>query len=68
MTDRNPNVFYELGIAHALQKEVVLITQDINDVPFDLRHFRCVVYEDSIAGAESLTEGLKGTIEQILKK
>lgn len=62
LTDRNPNVFYELGIAHALNKNVILLTQDINDVPFDLRHYRCLVYEDSIAGADKLKEGLLKTI------
>lgn len=65
LTDRNPNVFYELGIAHALNKNVILITQDINDVPFDLKHFRCIVYEDSIAGAGKLEEGLKSTIANL---
>lgn len=67
LTDRNPNVFYELGIAHALNKQVVLLTQNINDVPFDLRHFRCVVYEDSIAGADKLRDGLKSTIKKVLE-
>jgi hypothetical protein len=38
LTGRNPNVFYEVGMAHTLGKEVVLVTQDLNDVPFDLRH------------------------------
>ncbi|HBB94901.1 MAG TPA: hypothetical protein DC054_05880, partial [Blastocatellia bacterium] len=38
LTGRNPNVFYEVGIAHALNKQVLLMTQSIDDVPFDLRH------------------------------
>ena len=32
-TSRNPNVFYEIGIAHTLGTPVILITQDIEDVP-----------------------------------
>ncbi|MBK9356824.1 MAG: hypothetical protein IPN08_05460 [Bacteroidales bacterium] len=35
---KNPNVFYEIGIAHTLGKTVIPITQSINDVPADLRH------------------------------
>ena len=37
---RNPNVFYEIGIAHTLGREVILITQSSEDIPFDLRHLR----------------------------
>ena len=33
LTDRNPNVFYELGLAHALKKPVVLVSSNENDVP-----------------------------------
>jgi len=50
ITGRNANVFYELGLAHAINKEVILITQNIRDIPFDLKHYRCIVYEDSVAG------------------
>jgi hypothetical protein len=64
LTDRNPNVFYELGLAHALNKEVILLTQDINDVPFDLRHFRIIVYQDSISGADKLKSTLKDFINE----
>lgn len=44
LTGRNPNVMYELGLAHAIEKPVILLTQDIADVPFDLRSLRCIVY------------------------
>jgi hypothetical protein len=37
-TDKNSNVFYEIGIAHTLGREVILITQNGDDVPFDLHH------------------------------
>lgn len=44
LTDSNANVYYELGIAHALQKKVVLITQEIEDLPFDLKSYRAIGY------------------------
>jgi len=43
LTGKNPNVFYELGVAHALGKEVILITQAMEDVSFDLKALRCIV-------------------------
>lgn len=45
MTDRNPNVFYELGVRHALRNATILITQDIDDIPFDLRHYASIKYD-----------------------
>jgi hypothetical protein len=65
-TGRNPNVFYELGIAHTLAKPVVLITQDINDIPFDLRHLRHIEYSNTLAGANSLKRNLEKAIQDLL--
>jgi hypothetical protein len=45
LTSRNPNVFYELGLAHALQKPVVLVSATEEDVPFDVRHIRVIYYD-----------------------
>jgi len=48
MTGRNPNVFYEVGYAHALGKIVLLLTQKTEDIPFDLKHRQHTVYGGSI--------------------
>ena len=45
LTDRNPNVFYELGVRHALRNATILISQNIDDIPFDLRQFATVHYD-----------------------
>jgi len=45
LTSRNPNVFYELGLAHALNKPVVLVSATEQDVPFDLTHIRVIYYD-----------------------
>ena len=45
LTGCNPNVFYELGLAHALRRPVILLTQDIEDVPFDLQPYRTLEYD-----------------------
>ncbi len=44
MTGCNPNVFYEVGYAHALNKPVILVTRDASDIPFDLQHTQHIVY------------------------
>src|SRR5258708_35723116 len=44
LTGRNPNVFYEIAIAHALHKEVLMLAESADDVPSDLRHLRILVY------------------------
>jgi hypothetical protein len=45
LTTKNPNVFYELGLAHALNKPVVLVSSNEPDVPFDLQHIRVIYYD-----------------------
>jgi len=45
LTTRNPNVYYELGLAHALKKPVVLVSAREEDVPFDLQHIRVIYYD-----------------------
>jgi hypothetical protein len=48
LTGRSPNVFYEVGYAHALGKTTVLLTRTAEDIPFDLQHFSHIVYGDKI--------------------
>ena len=45
LTGRNPNVLYELGLAHAIAKPAVIITSSLDDVPFDLRGLRIITYD-----------------------
>lgn len=66
MTDRNPNVFYELGIAHTLGKPVIMITQDMDYVPFDLKHLRCVVYQFKPGAINKFEDSLEKTIRRVL--
>lgn len=65
-TNRNPNVFYEAGIAHTLGREVILITQSIADIPFDLRHLRHVQYLNNGEGREALANALQSRMQTIL--
>ncbi len=47
LISKNPNVFYELGLAHALEKPVILVSSNQEDVPFDLRHIRAIFYDQT---------------------
>ncbi len=66
LTDRNPNVFYELGIAHTLGKPVIILTQTMDFVPFDLRHLRCIVYSYKPSEIKKLEKALERTVGTVL--
>lgn len=57
---RNPNVFYELGIAHSFGKEVILTAESIDKVPFDMRNRRILIYRDLKDLEMSLEKVLRG--------
>lgn len=62
VTGRNPNVMYEIGMAHTVGKPVIILTQQIEDVPFDLRHHRCIAYSYTPRGCIELESKLSGTL------
>lgn len=66
-TGRNPNVFYELGIAHTLGKKVILIAQSEDDIPFDIRHLRYIKYEYTPRGMKAFESALSAFISEELK-
>lgn len=55
---RNPNVFYELGLAHALEKPTLITSKSIEDIPFDLRSKQIVIYKDSNDFKDQLSKAL----------
>jgi hypothetical protein len=68
LTNKNPNVFYELGLAHAATKPVILITQNIEDIPFDLRSLRIIEYDkNSPNWGTILQEDIKNAITETLE-
>ncbi|HET6997036.1 MAG TPA: hypothetical protein VFI03_00470 [Solirubrobacterales bacterium] len=59
LTSRNPNVLYELGVSHALRRNTVLITQSMDDIPFDLRTYRVIRYSTLFDAASRLGDQLE---------
>lgn len=68
ITGGNDNVFYELGIAHTLNKPAILMTQaaKTEDIPFDVRHLRYIRYENTVGGGVKLRDNLKTAITGLL--
>ncbi len=69
LTDKNPNVFYELGVRHALRGSTILIAQDLDDVPFDLRPYATHTYDwTTEKGREQFKQRVKEVISFIEAK
>ena len=66
MSGKNPNVFYELGLAHAIGKPAILVSNNKDDIPFDLRHIRVILYDFGNARwKEKLRENVKAAARAI---
>lgn len=65
LSGKNPNVFYEAGLAHAFGKEVILITQSMDDVPFDLKQLRCITYHNNNEGRERLAHEILQRLQKV---
>ena len=63
MTGKNPNVFYEVGYAHAKGKLCALITQSASDIPFDLKHHTHIIYDGTIG---NLVDQLKPKLSWLM--
>lgn len=70
LTDFNPNVMYELGIAHTIGKPSLIIYQDQDTAkkfPFDLAHIRRINYEDNAAGGAKLRSEITAHIRAMVE-
>lgn len=65
ITPDNPNVYYELGYAHALNKQTILMCDKAREkLPFDISGFRTLFYENSISGKRKVDENLRMFIKE----
>ena len=70
ITKDNPNVFYELGYAHALKKPTILLADknQRDKLPFDTQDYRTIFYENTIDGKEKVENMLRKYMEKYQEK
>ena len=70
VTPANPNVFYEVGYAHALGKPTILLARrgDQDQLPFDIQPFRVVFYNDTIGGKGEVERNLRMHLDAIAER
>ncbi len=67
LTGQNANVFYELGVRHAVRSNTILIAEQMNDIPFDLRALRAIEYEYTPEGMRAFERRLGEAVRSILR-
>ena len=65
LSGKNPNVFYEVGIAHTLGRDTILVAQSMDDIPFDLQGIRALKYLNNGEGRDALTKGIATRLNTI---
>jgi len=66
LTSKNPNVFYELGMAHSVGNKTIMTAQSMSDVPFDIANYRVILYKQTIYGSKKLKEDLSSSILDLI--
>ncbi len=66
VTGKNPNVMYELGIAHTFAKPTILITQNVSDLPFDCKYLRHLEYKNELEGYQAFKDRFRDMIKGYL--
>mgnify|MGYP001587936746 FL=1 len=67
ITDKNPNVFYEMGVAHSIGNKTIMVAQNAKDLPFDIRNYRCLIYEQSETGLQQLQKQIVESLQELEK-
>ena len=67
LSDLNHNVFYELGVRHGLKNKTILLAHKGTELPFDLKDYRVIWYEDRIGGDDVTIPEIRQFIKTILQ-
>jgi hypothetical protein len=62
-TNRNPNVYFEAGLADAWKKKWIVLAQSTNDLAFDVQHIRTIIYSNKMGADSKLRESLGQTLK-----
>lgn len=65
-TDKNPNVYYEAGLADAGKKRWIVLAQSPSDLTFDVQHIRAILYSDRMGADVKLQEDLEAAIRDTI--
>ena len=68
LTGQNPNVFYELGVRHSVRNNTILISESIDDIPFDLRGLRAIAYRYDPEHMLQFRDSLKTAVEKTVSE
>jgi uncharacterized protein YutE (UPF0331/DUF86 family) len=67
VSTKNPNVMYEIGLAQAMGKPIIFISEGTENIPFDIRHLRVISYSTSVTGLNKAKKELINSINITLK-
>lgn len=65
LTTLNPNVFYELGVAHAFGTNVLMICEEGHDIPFDLKNHKVFIYKKDAEGVKKLKDYIRSSLKNL---
>lgn len=66
LTTRNPNVFYELGVRHSLRQKTIMISQSVDDIPFDISNYRTIIYDPIVGLVKESIRKLRLTVRALM--
>jgi hypothetical protein len=67
-TGKNPNVYYEAGLADAWKKDWIVLAQSADDLTFDVRHIRCIQYSNTMGADKKLEADLENALKALQYK
>lgn len=68
LTGGNANVFYELGVVHAMGDKTIMLAQDLDQLPFDLKSYRVLEYSPDEGGLTRLRADLATSLTSVLER
>lgn len=66
VTGRNPNVFYELGVAYGMRKRILVLNEQSSELPDEMREHRALIYR--IEDVKKLKYYLRDWVEETIKE
>jgi hypothetical protein len=65
-TNKNPNVYFEAGLADAWKKKWIVLAQSPTDLTFDVRHIRTIIYSHKMGADVTLKQSLEKALKETM--